>query len=110
MTKDKWIPEICYEESGSGVTSSIPFIDVPPGHSMPPVLFIFESKMTGDFEPNELGEESPIVELDLFQYANLKILKEKLSSELYDEVRLALGLERLKDAVEKGKNLNKEIN
>lgn len=110
MQKQKWIPEICYEESGDGITSSIPFIDVPPGQSMPAVLFIFESKRTGNFEPNELGEESPIVELDLFQYGNLKLLKEKLSPGLYDEVRLALGLERLKDAVEKGKNLNKEIN
>ena len=110
MQKQQWIPEICYEESGSGVTSSIPFIDVPPGPLMGGHCKVVTNQSKGNFEPNELGEESPIVELDLFQYANLKILKEKLSPELYDEVRLALGLERLKDAVEKGKNFNKEIN
>ena len=106
MQKKEWIPEIYYEESADGITASIPFIDVPPGREMPPVLFIFESKRTGEFEPNEEGEESPIVELDLFQYANLKILQSKLSPELYDEIRLALGLKSLKEAVEKGKEMN----
>ncbi len=103
--KTQWIPEIYYEDAPDGITSNIPFIDVPEGHEMPPLLFIFESRQTGQFEPSQSGEESPIVELDLFRYANLKLLEKNLTTEQYDVVRLALGLERSKDAEEKGKKL-----
>jgi hypothetical protein len=103
MKKQQWIPEICYEDAADGITSSIPFISVPPEYEMPPVLFIFESRETNEFEPGPDGEEIPIVNLDLFQYANLKVLQRALTAELYDEVRIALGLDRLEEARRKGR-------
>jgi hypothetical protein len=104
MQKKQWIPEIYYEDSPEGITSSIPFIDVPEGHIMPPVLFIFESQKTGETEPGDDGEELPIVQIDLYQYANMKLLQSSLSPERFDEIRLALGLDRLEDARRKGSN------
>jgi hypothetical protein len=104
MQKKQWIPEIYYEDAPEGITSSIPFIDVPEGHTMPPVLFIFESQKTGETEPGDDGEELPIVQIDLYQYANMKLLQSSLSPERFDEIRLALGLDRLEDARRKGSN------
>jgi len=106
MQKKQWIPEIYYEDTPDGITSSIPFIDVPDGHTMPAVLFIFESQKTGESEPGPEGEDIPIVQLDLHQYANMKMLQASLPPGTYDEVRLALGLEKLEDARRKGKELN----
>jgi len=104
-----WYPEICYEEAEEGLTSRIPFIPVPAGQEMPNVLFIFESKETGDFEPGLDGEDLPVTELDLHQYADMSILKSKLSAEHYDIVRNALGLESMKSATEKGKLITDKI-
>ena len=104
MQKKQWIPEIYYEDAPDGITSSIPFIDVPEGHAMPPILFIFESQKTGETEPGADGEELPIVQIDLHQYANMKILQSVLNPERYDEIRLALGLDRLEEARRKGTN------
>ena len=97
-----WYPEICYEESEEGITSRIPFIPVPLGEEMPLMLFVFESKETGEFEPGLDGEPLPVTELDLHQYADMAALKNKLSAEHYDIVRVALGLEPLQDAMQKG--------
>lgn len=104
-----WYPEICYEESDEGVTSKIPFIPVPAGEEMPPVLFIFESKETGEFEPGFDGEPLPVTEFDLHQYADMAILKARLSAEHYDVVRVALGLEPLQDAIQKGAQITQNI-
>lgn len=119
MTKRSWIPEIMYEDANQedGLTSHIPFIPVPEYESMPEFLFVFESRETGEFEPGPDGEDLPVTEMDLHQYADMAILKEKLSAQAYDVVRQALGLEPLKTAVEKGKkitdsvrnNLNKKV-
>ena len=49
--KTPWIPEIMYEDSGEGISSHIPFIQVPLGEHMPNMLFMFESRETGEFEP-----------------------------------------------------------
>ena len=97
-----WVPEICYEDADDGLTSKIPFIEVPISQSMPKILFIFESRETGDFEPGPLGEPMPIVDLDLHQYANMNTLRDNLSQTTYDIIRVALGLESLTTAVEKG--------
>ena len=45
----------------------------------------------------------------MFLNADLSILKSKLTSDAYDNVRLALGLEPLKDAVEKGTKITSNI-
>ena len=101
----KWIPEIVYEE-GEG---NIPFIMVPDGEEMPNVLFIFESKETGEFEPGLEGEEVPVVQWDLCQYANMITLKDNLDPVTYDIVRSALGLEPMADAVRKGTKITESV-
>ena len=109
MQKTNWIPEIMYEEDDSGLTSNIPFIMVPQDQEMPKVVFIFESRETGEYEPNEEGDPVPIMEMDLHQYANMKSLKEKLPLALYDQVRICLGLQPLQEAVVAGQKITNNI-
>ena len=68
MSRSRWIPEIMYEETDEGLSSNIPFIMVPANESMPQVVFIFESRETGELEPNEDGDPVPIMEMDLSNY------------------------------------------
>lgn len=107
--QSNWIPEILYEESEEGLTSKIPFIQVPDGEEMPSVLFMFESRDTGEFEPGLDGEEVPVTELDLYQYANMNTLKERLTWVEYDNVRFALGLEPMKTAAIKGQKITSNV-
>ena len=104
-----WIPEICYEESEEGITSNIPFINVPPEEQMPKVVFIFESKDTGEVEPGNDGSDLPVYEMNLHQYADMEILKEGLSPLEYDNVRKVLGLEPLITAIQKGKKITDSV-
>jgi hypothetical protein len=107
--KDQWIPEIYYEETEDGITSHIPFIAVPPEEEMPRILFMFESRETEELEIGSDGEPLPIVNIDLHSYANMKTMKEKLDPKTYDAVRIALGLEALSEAVEKGKKITEKV-
>jgi len=109
MSENKWFPEIMYEEAEDGLSSKIPFIMVPKEQEMPRVLFVFESRETGEFEPGPSGEKLPILEMDLHQYADMVYLKQGLTPELYDEVRVCLGLEPLQQAAEKGKQITDNI-
>lgn len=111
MTKlNHWIPEIMYEESGEiGASSSIPFIPVPSEEHMPSILYIFESRETGEFEPGSDGEDLPVTEMDLHQYADMSILKDNLDESTYDKVRLALGLEPMRTAVPKGLTITNNV-
>ena len=105
-----WFPEIMYEDSDdAGLTSKIPFIPVPEKESMPSILFVFESRETGEFEPGANGEQLPIVEMELHQYADMAILKEGLTQEIYDKVRTCLGLSPLRDAVTSGKKITDKV-
>lgn len=104
-----WIPEIVYEENEDGSASTIPFIMVPDGEDMPKFLFVFESRNTNTFEPGLDGEEVPVIEWDLHQYADMKVLKENLDEITFDLVRAALGLESLASAVKKGKAMSNSI-
>jgi len=106
---NKWIPEICYEEDAEGVSSHIPFIQVPVGQEMPGFLFIFESQETGEFEPGEDGNPLPIYDMDLHQYADMATLKNNLDPETFDKVRGALGLEPLQVAAKKGKEISQKV-
>ena len=85
MNKNKnWFPEIMYEDSDeSGLTSKIPFIMVPETENMPKLLFMFESRQTGEFEPGIDGEQLPIVEMELHQYADMAQLKENMAPDDY---------------------------
>ncbi len=107
--KTEWVPEIAYEEAEDGLTSKIPFIQVPDNEEMPRMLFVFESRDTGEIEPGPDGEELPVTELDLHQYANMAVLKEKLSFVEYDNIRFALGLESFKTASIKGHEITSNI-
>lgn len=102
MKRTNWVPEILYEETAEGESSSLPFVMVPHDQEMPKLLYIFESKDTGRFEPNSEGDPVPVYEWDLHQYADMLVLKNKLEADIYDKVRQALGLEKLADATKKG--------
>jgi hypothetical protein len=107
---NNWFPEIVYEDDEStGLSSKIPFIMVPEGQEMPRMVFIFESRQTGEFEPGQDGEELPIYEMDLHQYADMSVLKTGLTSELYDTVRGCLGLAPLRKAAAAGKIITNNI-
>lgn len=105
----QWIPEIMYEENEGGFSSKIPFILVPQDQKMPQILFIFESRETGEFEPGPEGDDIPILEMDLHQYADMKVLKDNLPEDLYDQVRLCLGLEPLATATNAGKRITDNV-
>ena len=107
--KTSWIPEIMYEEASEGISSHIPFIQVPLGEHMPKMLFVFESRDTGEFEPGLDGEEVPVIQLDLHQYANMNVLKQQLTHTEYDNVRFALGLESLRTAAVKGTKITSNV-
>ncbi len=109
MHTNQWVPEIVYEESDGGLTSKIPFIHVPDEVEMPGMLFIFESRDTGEFEPGMDGEEVPVVELNLHQYVNMAKLKSGLSTDEYDKVRYLLGLDPLKEATAAGQEITGRI-
>ena len=106
---NRWIPEIMYEEVEDGLTSKIPFIQVPIEEEMPGMIFIFESRDTGEFEPGPDGEELPVTDLELHQFCNMSTLKAKLSTHEYDRVRAVLGLEPLKVASHKGSRITQKI-
>ena len=105
----KWFPEIMYEESQDGTSSQIPFIMVPDGEEMPAMLFVFESRASGTFEPGLEGEEVPVFEWDLHQYADMAVLKDRLSPSIYDLVRKSLGLEPLAIAAAKGSAITGKV-
>ena len=94
--KKDWIPDIVYEENESGETETIPLIDVPKEKKMPKSIPIWESRRTGKFEPGSQGQEVEIVERDLHLYIDMHFMKEKLSPEDLDKVRVALGMKPLR--------------
>lgn len=104
-----WIPEIMYEDSEDGLSSKLPFIMVPENEEMPKMLFIFESRDTGEFEPGIDGEELPITEMELHQFADMAVLKEGLPELLYNQVRKCLGLQPLRSAVTAGQKISNNI-
>ena len=104
-----WIPEIMYEDDSEGLSSKIPFILVPKDNVMPKILFIFESRDTGECEPSLDGDSLPIFEMELHQYADMAILKSGLDADTYDKVRQCLDLEPLQSAQAKGKLISNNI-
>jgi len=76
---------------------------------MPGVLFLFASRDTGETEPGPEGEELAITEIDLHQYANLSYVKDALTEDQYDKVRVSLGLEPLRLAAAKGQKITSNV-
>ena len=109
MSESNWIPEILYEEDSDGSTSNIPFVIVPEEEEMPCLLYMFESRETGDYEPGLEGEDVPVTQWDLHQYADMVVLKQNLDGYTFDLVRVALGLEPLVTAVQKGHAISSRI-
>ncbi len=106
----KWIPEITYEaDDGEGQLQNLPMIHVPKEHEMPKFLLIWEARNTGTFEPGLKGQEVPVVDWELRQYAKMETLKESLSPEDYDKVRKALGLQPLLVASEQGHEISNKV-
>lgn len=106
---DQWFPEIMYEESEDGESSKIPFVLVPKDQEMPFLLYVFESRETGEYEPGLDGNPLPILEMDLHQFADMKVLKENLNVDVYDQVRTCLGLKPLAHAVAAGKKITGNV-
>jgi hypothetical protein len=104
-----WIPEIVYSQSGDGKASKIPLINVPKGYDAPKVIFLFANKETDETDVNEAGETVPVVESELMQYANINTLRDNLSVQTYNEIRLALGLKSLEEAIDQGKKITDNI-
>jgi len=107
--ENNWVPEIMYEEDIHGVSQTLPFILVPPDEAMPRFILLWEHRDTGEIEPGPDGEDLPIVEADLRQYARMDVLKDKLSEKAYDDVRLALGLAPLKEASAAGRKISASV-
>jgi len=106
---EQWFPEIMYEEGDDGVSSKIPFVLVPQDKEMPSLIYVFESRETGEYEPGLDGEPLPILEMDLHQYADMSVLKERLTPVEFDNVRYALGLDSLITASTAGKKITDSI-
>lgn len=97
------IPVILYEEPRSGLKPNpIPYIEISKEGKMPSVLFLFEYKHTGEFEPDSAGEEVEIVDQLPHKFVDLEHLKEKLPPHLNDMVRVLLGMKPLTQAQEEG--------
>ena len=110
--KRMWVPEIVYEEyeeTETGLTNGLPFIACPENKEMPGILFFLGTHETGDFEPDIEGNPQPIVEVEVYQYACMKYLEEELSEEVYDQIRIALGLETKLKARKKGIETSKKM-
>lgn len=96
-------PVIYYEEADSdGGTNPIPYIEVDKEEPWHTVLFIQEYRHTGEFEPDHAGNPAPILDMVMHQYVDMLTLKEKLSPETYDVIRIALGMKPLKEAQHEG--------
>ncbi len=108
MAKEKFeIPTILYEapRHGNDSANKFPYIETSKTRPMPPMLFIFEYQDTGETEPGPNGEECIVVEQIPHKFLDMELLKEKLSPEINDIVRVAVGMKPLKEAQEKGQQI-----
>jgi hypothetical protein len=97
------IPVIYYdEEDQGGGTNPIPYIPMEVGEDWPFILFIQEYRDTGEFEPDSDGNPQPICDMYMHKFVDMEYLKEKLDPATNDVIRVALGMEPLLKAQEKG--------
>jgi hypothetical protein len=111
VNKQPQLPVILYEEpSGKNDRGiSMPYIEVPKGGQMPPMLFIFEYKHTGETEPDDRGREVAIVDQIPHKYVDMEYLKDRLSPELNDQIRVALGMKPLQVAKQEGQKIMDKV-
>jgi hypothetical protein len=79
----KWIPEIFYEENPDGLTSHVPFINIPEGEEMPDVLFFFGVKKATDTKQ----ETENVFDITLHSYYNSNTVKETLTPEEFAKLK-----------------------
>jgi len=92
--RSNWIAPIFYEEDAEGITRGFPFIEIPHDKDMPNCLFIYGMKTLDTKVDDEFEKE-----VVMYSYANMTVLKNKLPPVLFDEVRMALGLKPINDAI-----------
>ena len=111
VSKQPQLPIILYEEpSGKNDKGiSMPYIEVQKEGQMPPMLFIFEYKHTGETEPDDRGREVAIVDQIPHKYVDMEYLKDRLSPELNDQIRVALGMKPLQVAKEEGQKIMDKV-
>ena len=111
VSKQPQLPVILYEEpSGKNDRGiSMPYIEVQKEGQMPPMLFIFEYKHTGETEPDDRGREVAIVDQIPHKYVDMEYLKDRLSPELNDQIRVALGMKPLQVAKQEGQKIMDKV-
>jgi hypothetical protein len=110
MTAKPKIPIIYYEEPKPGdPVNPIPYIEIGLKEDMPKVLFISEYKETGEFDVDTGQGSMPIVDMIIHKFVDLEHLKSVLKPKQYDKVRVALGMEPLKQAQKAGKPILEQI-
>lgn len=111
VKKQPQLPVILYEEpSGKNDRGiSMPYIEVPKEGQMPPMLFIFEYKHTGETEPDDRGREVAIVDQIPHKYVDMEYLKDRLAPELNDQIRVALGMKPLQEAKQEGQKIMDKV-
>jgi len=102
------MPVILYEDTKEG-TFSFPYMEIKKDKIMPPVLFMFEYKYTGETEPNDAGEEVEVVDQIPHKYVDMEHLKAVLDPDTNDKVRVAIGLKPLKEAQALGKPIIEKV-
>jgi len=102
------MPVILYEDTKDNAYS-FPYMEIQKDKVMPPVLFLFEYKHTGETEPNESGEEVPVIDQIPHKFVDMEHLKEVLDPETNDKVRVAVGLKPLKEAQALGKPVIEKV-
>ena len=106
MSNKPKLPVILYEEPSPGQpVNPIPYVEVGLKEEMPSVLFISEYKETGEFEPDPQFGSRPIVDMLIHKYVDLDHLKVKLDPKTFDKIRVALGMQPLKQAQKDGKRV-----
>jgi len=111
QTEKYEVPVILYEEPKNGERPNpIPYIDVASTAKMPPVLFIFEYRQTGEFEPDSKGNPVEIVDQIPHKYVDMEHLKDKLPPHLNDMIRTLLGMKPLKEAQKDGQVILEKVN
>jgi len=92
-------PEIFYEESHEGLTNGMPFMKIESNQAIPNALFMGAAKNIEN--KNKEVDEEEMCEITMQMYVNSEVLKNVLDKDLYDKVRVSIGLDPLNIAIEK---------
>ena len=109
--KKRRLPIILYEDTLPGEKpNEIPYIEVAKDEESHSVIFVSEYRETGEFEVSEEMGSAPIVDMLIHAYVNMDTLKKSLTPELYDVVRVCVGMKPLLVAAEEGQKILDQVN